>query len=368
MSMDGSLTRDLVTLDAEALDRFMPMHLRLCPAGRILGAGPVLRGLIPSERLIGADLFEVVDFRRRLVVDPAGLHKVAGLPLRLNLREPQVTGLKGLVMPLPGGAGFLMNLSFGLSVAEAVRDLRLTEHDFAPTDLAVELLYLIEAKTAVVEELRALNLRLNGARRVAEEQALTDTLTGLGNRRALTRALEELIGGGARFALMHIDLDLFKQVNDSFGHAAGDHVLIEVARALRQETRKGDTVARVGGDEFVLLFPVLDDDAILGAIADRILTRLTQPIPFGDQLCRVSGSIGVVRSALYPEPDAERMLADADRALYDSKRSGRGRVTIVTAAMLADARLEANMPAIPSGGASPGSHETEARRDAPDGA
>jgi diguanylate cyclase (GGDEF)-like protein len=333
--MDGNTPRTAVTLDIASLDRFMPMHLRLCPAGRVLGAGPTICRLIPAHRLIGANLFDLVDFRRRLVVDPAGLQAVAGLPLRLNLRDPAVAGLKGLVMPLPGGAGFVLNLSFGLSVAEAVRDLRLTEHDFAPTDLAVEILYLIEAKTAVLEELHGLNLRLNGARRIAEEQALTDTLTGLGNLRALTRVLEELIGGGARFALMHLDLDLFKQVNDTYGHAAGDQVLIEVARTLRRETRKGDTLARVGGDEFVLVFPALDDDAVLGTIAERILARLRDPIPFGEHLCRVSGSIGVVRSSLYPEPEAERMLADADRALYGSKRGGRGCVTMVTREMIA---------------------------------
>ena len=160
-------------------------------------------------------------------------------------------GFRGLAVPLDGG-GVLINLSFGMTVVEAVRDHRLTDADFAPTDLAMELLYLVEAKTAVMQELRDMNRRLEGAKTAAEEQALTDTLTGLRNRRAMDMALSRLMLRGTPFGLMHLDLDFFKAVNDTLGHAAGDHVLRQVARVLRVQMRGGDTVARMGGDEFVV--------------------------------------------------------------------------------------------------------------------
>src|SRR5690606_25524563 len=130
---------------------------------------------------------------------------------------------------------------FGIAAAEAVRRHALSNADFAPTDLTVELLYLTEVKAAVMSELAALNQRLQDSRREAEAQALTDPLTGLANRRAFEKGLAEAVDMARRgqgFVLMHLDLDYFKTVNDTLGYAAGDHVLAEVAHALRAETRR----------------------------------------------------------------------------------------------------------------------------------
>ena len=237
-------------------------------------------------------------------------------------------------MPLGPGQGMLVNLSFGIAVAEAVRDHALTDADFAVTDLAIELLYLHEAKSAVMDELNGLNLRLQAARAAAEEQALTDPLTGLANRRALEIALcqaaETVVRGGRPFALMHLDLDFFKSVNDTLGHAAGDHVLTEVARVLREETRHEDVIARVGGDEFVLILRGLTDEGKLLALAGRIIARMEEPMSFEGKPCRISGSAGIAISTLYPVQNPDRILSDADLALYASKRGGRGRATVFT--------------------------------------
>jgi diguanylate cyclase (GGDEF)-like protein len=211
---------------------------------------------------------------------------------------------------------------------KAVAACNLTDADFAATDLAMELLYLVEAKIAVTAELRQLNLRLQGARDAAQEQALTDTLTGLRNRRALDFAMHTLIDHNISFGLMHIDLDFFKIVNDTLGHAAGDHVLREVASKLLLETRAGDTVARVGGDEFVIIFSDLSDAAALSRIADRVVARISEPNWFQGEACRISASIGITLSTDYNPPVAERMLQDADTALYASKNAGRGQAQL----------------------------------------
>jgi len=196
------------------------------------------------------------------------------------------------------------------------------------------MLYLVEAKSLVIEESRRLNQRLQNARLAAEEQAFSDTLTGLCNRRAMDRHLRNLAAAGVPFGLMHLDLDFFKSVNDTHGHAAGDHVLQVVAKVLCKETRAQDMVARVGGDEFVLIFDRLVERKRLYAIAHRIVRRLEQPILFRGHECRVSGSIGITTSTFYRFPDPDRMLSDADLALYASKHSGRARATLVTPKLL----------------------------------
>lgn len=304
------------------LDRLCPMHLVLGPDGALVHAGPTLGRLRAKHTLVGRgflDLFEIT--RPRKIGSLAQLFESAGCVLRLHFRQAPSTAFKGQLVAC--GDGAVVNLSFGISILDAVREYALSSADFAATDMTVEMLYLIEAKSAAMEESRKLNLRLRGAMVAAEEQALTDTLTGLANRRALDLRLAGLRRVPSGFALMHLDLDKFKAVNDTLGHAAGDHVLRHVADVLTEELRSGDTVARIGGDEFLLVLPALQDKTGLERIAQRIITRLGAPIAYRGATCSIGCSIGTVLSKNYAVFDPEQMIADSDAALYAAKRDGR---------------------------------------------
>ena len=326
-------------LDPAALDALMPMHVLLDEAGRVLRHGPLvarLTGTAPDAggsggaELAGSFLFDLFRFRRPRGLDTmAALREARGATLRLALRSDERTVLAGVAAPLHGG-GMLLDLSFGLGVVEAVRRHRLNATDFAPTDMAVEMLYLVEANDAVMTESRRLVDRLQGARMAAEAEAQSDALTGLCNRRALDDVLAGLLRQEQPFAMMALDLDLFKQVNDTLGHAAGDEVLREAARVMLGAVRAGDVVARTGGDEFVILFPGLVRASRLAEIADRLIEGIERPVQIGDAFCAISASIGVTTTAVSAGADAQRITADADAALYESKDGGRGRATIWT--------------------------------------
>lgn len=301
------------------------MYCLLDASGLIASVGPTLQKLRPDRDLVGQPVFDLFQFSQpRGVTDMTGLRAATGVRARVRLRfqsQPR-TAFQGALVPLASG-GAVLNLGFGISILDAVRDYDLTSSDFAATDPTVEMLFLVEAKSAAMEASRDLTHQLHAAKISAEAQAMTDALTGLRNRRALDSALERLVDIGQEFALMHLDLDYFKQVNDSFGHAAGDHVLEQVAKIMIEETREEDIIARVGGDEFVLVFHGQCDRDRIDDIASRLIARLERPIRWQGNLCRISTSLGSTLSTDYASPNGAQMLADADGALYAAKRAGR---------------------------------------------
>lgn len=329
--MDGGLLPDPLRLDCADLARLMPMHLWIDPDGTIRAAGPTLAKLWPAP-LTGLDFFRVFELRKpRGMIRVQDLSWLAGHRILLALRDGGSQALRGIAVRAGDGQGTFINLSFGLSVAEAVRTHRLSHADFAPTDLTVELLYLTEVKGAVMAELAALNTRLREAQQRAEAQAMTDPLTGLANRRGFEFALAGMLAGARRgggFALLHLDLDHFKAVNDTFGHAAGDGILTGVATALRAELRGADVTARVGGDEFMVLLADVRDAQVARDIACRLIRRIEALEPVPGEAARISASIGAVLSLPGPGLGAGDLLAKADLALYAAKRAGRGRCVI----------------------------------------
>ncbi|MCI4663752.1 MAG: EAL domain-containing protein [Neomegalonema sp.] len=186
------------------------------------------------------------------------------------------------------------------------------------------------AKSAL-DDLTGAHVELKRMRDEAEQEALIDPLTGLYNRRGLERELrqrmEQGLATGEGVAALHIDLDRFKEINDKHGHAAGDHVLTHVGAELRDKTRHGDFVARIGGDEFVVLCRAKGAHAGLRELGQRIVAALSKPINFEGATCAIGASIGVdVISAGDVGDDPLRLLVNADIALYRAKEAGRGRV------------------------------------------
>ncbi|MEM9432769.1 MAG: GGDEF domain-containing protein [Pseudomonadota bacterium] len=307
----------------EIFDTLMPLHMRIDAEGMIVHLAPTLAKLCPNEDVVGRSLFEVMELRTsRGIKKFEDLCNSQNCRLKMRFRQGHEFELKAVLVQLPDH-GAIINTSLGIAMRDIVRTHELTAADFAPTDSTVDMLYLIEANSTAWDESRRLTRRLQGAKIAAEEQAFSDTLTGLRNRRAMDHLIGRMIENEAKFSVMNLDLDFFKQVNDTLGHAAGDHVLQQVAKILSEETRSGDVVARVGGDEFVLAFNRCTSENVLDRIASRIITRLEQPIPFQNEVCNISASAGTTLSTYYDKPDLDQMLADADKALYASKRNGR---------------------------------------------
>ncbi|MGN1057412.1 MAG: putative bifunctional diguanylate cyclase/phosphodiesterase [Comamonas sp.] len=181
----------------------------------------------------------------------------------------------------------------------------------------------------LTQSLQASNLQLQRANAALRERAFTDPLTNLPNRLLLEERLKSALARAARanhhgvqerLAAMFVDLDGFKPINDSFGHAMGDQVLLGVAQRLKAQSRASDTVARVGGDEFLLLLEDVHtvDDCMV--VAQRVLDALAQPFEVAGKSLRISASIGI---AVCPDhADGAHLVARADAAMYAAKRSG----------------------------------------------
>jgi diguanylate cyclase (GGDEF)-like protein len=174
------------------------------------------------------------------------------------------------------------------------------------------------------------------AQRHLEELAFRDSLTGLSNARHLRDRLTLAVARAARLraacALIFIDLDGFKPVNDQYGHEAGDHVLQVVSRRMDKELRSSDTLARLGGDEFAILLEDVDAEAMIASITERLLAAIAEPIPWKGGLCQVSGSAGI---ALCPESgdSPEAVLRAADASMYEAKAKGPGRYSVAKGAV-----------------------------------
>lgn len=202
-----------------------------------------------------------------------------------------------------------------------------------------------------MQDLERVNLALKTEvqeRRIAEQRATElatrDTLTGLFNRRSLLERLKHSIVQAARrgegLALMFLDLDKFKEINDTLGHEAGDELLKQVAEHLTAAVRESDLVARLGGDEFVILLEGFPDTSDVVKVAKKIVNAHAEPLVIGSQKVKTSTTIGI---SFYPQDgtSAEELLKNADVAMYHAKQQQRGSIQFFHEELNATERLRA---------------------------
>ena len=184
--------------------------------------------------------------------------------------------------------------------------------------------------TEVIRQRRAVEdyaKRLETANAAITHQAHHDDLTGLGNRRYLARRFKEFVArrdtSGGEIAALHIDLDRFKQINDTMGHAAGDKVLLDTSERIQRVVGPDDVVARIGGDEFIVLIFEDAPSERPEELTETLLDALSRPTQFEGRECRFGASIGLART---PLSDVDELLTNSDVALYKAKHRGRSQV------------------------------------------
>lgn len=204
----------------------------------------------------------------------------------------------------------------------------------------------VTEETRLQDELRqaksladARNAQLEEANRRIRHTSMHDELTGLPNRRHLTEYLDGLgeyeTEPNVEVAVLHIDLDRFKQVNDAFGHATGDRLLQHAARLMRTIFRPSDIVARIGGDEFVAVCLGAQPEALARKLAGELIAAFRQPIDLGENRCRSGVSVGIACAPLGGS-QLSKLLIDADIALYRAKELGRNRLEVFTKSLEAE--------------------------------
>jgi diguanylate cyclase (GGDEF)-like protein len=183
---------------------------------------------------------------------------------------------------------------------------------------------VLEQANSVADRLTLLAIlsdRVNRKLRIAAEH---DPLTGLANRRTFDDRIVELVGAGG--AILYVDLDDFKPVNDRFGHHVGDQVLMEVAYRISTCVRESDLVARIGGDEFGVICPRLSSSARAVEIANKVVDALREPMRVGENEVHLSASVGVAMAA--DGDDLGHAVRLADEAMYAAKSNGKGGVAL----------------------------------------
>ena len=311
----------------------------------LLAVAAVLRGLGRS------------DARMRALVDTSpDLITVIDASGHILYQSPAIARMLGYKEPAPRGTplAHLLHADDAALMTEALRRARERSGVVEPVECRWRyadgtLRWLETVCNNLLNDPKIAGIVLNSRdvteRRQLSEQlrrrAFRDALTGLANRARFEERLDHVLAGeDAALAVLFIDMDNFKTVNDSLGHSAGDEVLGEIAHRLRSCTRVGDTVARMGGDEFGVLLVGHDASVRASRIADRILRELSAPLELRARPIALSASIGIASG--HPTQTAQEILRDSDLALYAAKRAGKGQAHLYEPFMHAAAvdRLE----------------------------
>lgn len=312
----------------ELLGKLFPFHIVLDLDGTptVVGTADTLRRWIGRD-LAGKPFFDCFEISRpavsRFDEDSLLAKKDAVFVIKIVSHFAQ---LRGQIV-LTGNHRAVFLGSPVLSTSTKVQDLGLAMSDFAPHDATVDLIVLQRFAEMQLSDLKEQAAQLNEAQKARDrlsESAATDPLTGLANRRAFWSRCTEELKNNSKVALLFIDVDRFKAVNDVYGHGAGDAVLRELADRLSSTVRPADLVARLGGDEFAVLLTGVDKRATT-SIVSRLQLTVAEPVKIDGHVCETSISIGVIiRTA---NETVDDLIQDADAAMYEGRQHGPGRIT-----------------------------------------
>ncbi len=280
--------------------------------------------------------------RLRLAPDARGGDVVLGIaePLEDILQSTRVLGrtMLQIVLALSAGAILLAMLAARLvtrPIQQMTREVQRFSSDREvgelPTARDDEIGELARGFQQMQQNVRTSMAELQASREHLADQARRDALTGLHNRAAFIERLEHAIASSRRngmaLAMLFVDLDRFKQVNDRFGHATGDQTLQYVAQLLRRTVREADTVCRLGGDEFVILLESVSDERDAGRVAQALIERFAEPIVVDGAEIDIGLSIGI---SVYPRDgdDVMSLMRRADEAMYRSKSGSGNRYSV----------------------------------------
>ncbi|MBD9373044.1 EAL domain-containing protein [Rhizobium sp. ARZ01] len=308
--------------------------VKLVQGGRgLIARYPIFRDNTDKKQRFWGIVSAVVDLEK--LIHSAGL-RAADLPIDVALATISPTGK--LAEPFMGQAETLVNdpvrmtINLGsgerwvlAAVPKAGCEKSLWPFRIRLFGLGIVIVAPVLWSCCLMRERQRHIVELETARRAMEHNSLHDTLTGLANRRYLDQVLERLDPIEAPLTILHIDLDRFKEINDTLGHAAGDEILRRSADVLRAQIGNGDLIARIGGDEFVIVST--EDRDLRGhlSLAEQIVREMSQPILLDNHECRIGASVGVASRASSDEA-TKQLLINADLALYEAKRNGRNRV------------------------------------------
>jgi diguanylate cyclase (GGDEF)-like protein len=316
------------------IDVLLPFGMLLNADGAVLHYGRSLRKLM-DPGVDPSTVFEALEIRKPRAVRSTGeMVEIADKRLTLMIKNPvasQDVLLRGHATEfrVNGEVFYFLNISLSSETLNLVDELGLSSSDFSFADPSVDLLYLLKAQTTLLNDSMKLNERLKRARDDAEILAKSDALTGLPNRRAFADYMQTLLScinqdsDSKPAAVFHIDLDHFKRVNDTLGHAAGDAVLVRVASILREFASERDLIARIGGDEFVYVSHAVTDPGDLVQFGDQIIHAISAPFSINENRVNIGASIGICLHNHGDRIDIDGLLLKADIALYEVKRTGR---------------------------------------------
>ncbi|WNL42346.1 EAL domain-containing protein [Halomonas sp. PAMB 3264] len=238
---------------------------------------------------------------------------IAALVMAVGISGMHYTGMAAAVYP----QGFVPSANVGISTGQLAISVALVSTCIMLAALMISLFdaHMSSRNAQLAASLQEANAEL-------KQMIYRDALTQLPNRLLLEERLEEQLGQQAPFALFFVDLDRFKQVNDTLGHHVGDQLIRQAAIRLRTMIREADTVARVGGDEFIVLLGEHSTREDAAELAKRLVSTLANPFQIGASLVKVSTSIGI---SLHPEDGSDKhsLMIHADAAMYAAKRMGR---------------------------------------------